>query len=136
MLTTTPLLPVAHENTSAREVPTAKESRSLSLSAKVGIGVGIGVIGLMLAFAAFLTASHWRHTRRERAMLNAIEEIERGGDKGSEERIVLESRISIVFDDGIEEEEEEQRGRGTERKRNREEEEQRGRQGFSLRKSD
>jgi hypothetical protein len=101
MSTTTPLLPVAHGNTSAREVPTAKESRSLSLGAKVGMGVGIGLIGLMLAFAAFLTASHWRHKRRERAMLNAIEEIERGGDKGSEERIVLESRISIVFDDGI-----------------------------------
>jgi hypothetical protein len=41
-----------------------------------------------------------------------VHEVERGGFKGSEERIVLESRVSIVFDeDSTDDEEEEERGR-------------------------
>ena len=34
-------------------------------------------------------------------MKNAVEEVERGVDKGSEEMIVLESRVSIVVEDEL-----------------------------------
>lgn len=44
-------------------------------------------------------------------MTNAMQELERGGFKDSEERIVLESRVSIVFDEDPSDDEEEERGR-------------------------
>lgn len=54
--------------------------------------------------------------------MNAIDQVERAADKGSEERIVLESRVSIVFQEDPDEEEYDGDG----------EQEERGRAGMSL----
>jgi hypothetical protein len=89
----------------------AANARGLSTNAKIGISVAAGALFLLAVFLALLEVCYFRRKRRERAVLNAIEQVERGGgvDKGSahesEERIVLESRVSIVFDDGGENEE-------------------------------
>lgn len=45
-------------------------------------------------------------------MQNAVEEVERGTGKGSEERIVLESRVSIVFEEEAGESESEDEDEG------------------------
>ncbi|KAF2257156.1 hypothetical protein BU26DRAFT_499703 [Trematosphaeria pertusa] len=89
---------------------TAKPNHELPTSAKIGIGAVVGVLGLALFLVAF-EACYLRRRRRTRALERAVEEVERGMDKGSEERIVLESRVSIVFEDDGHEEEEQERGR-------------------------
>ncbi|KAF2005228.1 hypothetical protein P154DRAFT_518759 [Amniculicola lignicola CBS 123094] len=92
--------------------PTAKPTTSLKHEAKIGIGVSIGVFVSALVFVAILDACVLRRRRRERAMQNAVEEVERGGAtfKESRERIVLESRVSIVFDETEPEDEEDDDG--------------------------
>jgi hypothetical protein len=104
--------------------PPTKQIRGLSKGTKVGIGVGVGVPLFMIVLMAIFEACYWRGKRRQKAMLRAVEEVEIGTrirqDKGSEERMVLESNISIVFEDTAEEEDEE------------EEAEERGRNGLSL----
>lgn len=96
--------------TSTPPAPTAKQTQSLSPEAKIGIGVGVGILASALGFMAIFCVCYLRRKRREKAVLNAIEEVERATDKGSEERIVLESSVSIIFEDD-ELEEEEDRGR-------------------------
>lgn len=59
----------------------------------------MGALAVACAFLGLLEVCYLRRKRRERAMQNAVEEVERGTGKGSEERIVLESRVSIVFDE-------------------------------------
>lgn len=69
--------------------------------------MGVLVIALLIVM---VEACYLRKKRRERALQRAVDEVERGIDKGSHERIVLESRVSIVFEDE-EQEEEVERGR-------------------------
>jgi hypothetical protein len=111
---TTPVGPkltsAALTETATPPAPIAAPTDGLSNGAKIGIGVGIGIFGTILAAVAILSTCYLRRRRREKAMLNAIEEVERGA-KESQERIVLESRVSIVFDDGASAAEVEDNGR-------------------------
>ena len=70
---------------------------------------------IVLVFVA-AEAFYLRRKRRQRSLERAVEEVERGSNKGSEERIVLESRVSIIVEvddnEGDSEDEEEIRGRG------------------------
>lgn len=95
--------------------PTTQPTGGLDTGAKVGIGIVSGFVGIVLIL--FLAeACYLRRKRREKALERAVNEIERGErnlTKGSEEIIVLESRVSIVFQDASEDEDEEpERGRG------------------------
>jgi hypothetical protein len=90
-----------HSSTSTPLAPTAVPTHGLSLEAKIGIGVTFVVLAFALIFLGMLEECYFRRKRREAAMKNAVEEVERGVDKGSEEMIVLESRLSIVVDDGL-----------------------------------
>jgi hypothetical protein len=69
--------------------------------AKIGIGVTAGILGLALVFVVILDSCYLRCRRRERAMLNVTEEVERAADKESQDWIVLESRVSIVFEEEV-----------------------------------
>jgi hypothetical protein len=102
-----------------------QQERGLISEAKVSIGVTTGILGSVFVFIVILGACYWRRKQYEKAILNAIEEVERGTSKGgeNEERMVLESRVSIVFHEEPEEGEED-------------EEEERGRQGMSLARRD
>jgi hypothetical protein len=98
--------------TASPPAPTAKQTQDLSKEAKIGLEVSLGILALALALLVMVDWFYLRKRRQERALVNAVHEVERGGFKGSEERIVLESRVSIVFDeDSTDDEEEEERGR-------------------------
>jgi hypothetical protein len=90
-----------HTSTSTALAQTAAPTHGLIPEAKIGIGVTVGVLAFAIIFLGMLEGCYFRRKRREAAMKNAVEEVERGVDKGSEERIVLESRVSIVVDDGL-----------------------------------
>jgi hypothetical protein len=90
-------------------MPTAKAPQGLGNGTKIGIGIAVGVLCLLVLLVA-LEACYMRKKRRERALQRAVDEVESGVDKGSIERIVLESRVSIVFEDENQDDEEE-RGR-------------------------
>jgi len=53
-----------------------------------------------------------RRRKRENALRRAVAEVERGMNKNSQERIILESRVSIVIEDIDPEEEELEENRG------------------------
>jgi hypothetical protein len=88
-------------STSTPLASTVTQAHGLSSEAKIAIGVTVGVLAVALVFLGILEGCYLRRKRREAAMKNAVEEVERGANKGSEERIVLESRVSIVVDEGI-----------------------------------
>jgi hypothetical protein len=99
--------------------PPTQPVDQLETGVKIGMSVLGGFLGLAL-IAFLLEACYLRRRRREKAFQRAVEEVERGERaeqalaslKGSEEFAVLESRVSIVFDDGSEDEyEEPERGR-------------------------
>ncbi|KAF2659432.1 hypothetical protein K491DRAFT_712708 [Lophiostoma macrostomum CBS 122681] len=102
---------VSASSTFIPPVPTAKQTQNLSNDAKIGLGVSLGVLGFALALVVMVDWFYLRRRRQERALVNALQEVERGEFKGSEERMVLESRVSIVFDVDTSDEEEEERGR-------------------------
>ncbi|KAF2116649.1 hypothetical protein BDV96DRAFT_630984 [Lophiotrema nucula] len=110
---------------------TAEASSGLSPQAKIGIGVAGGILGLVLVFALLFDACYLRRKRRERDVQYALNEVEGGTVKESQERIVLESRVSIVFEEEEEEEEEGYEGE-LEDDADDEDEEDRGRNGMSL----
>ena len=63
----------------------------------------MGLVAIAIAIFGALEACYWRRKRRERKLKNAVEEVEQGVVKENDERIVLESRVSIVFqEDGWE----------------------------------
>lgn len=84
--------------------------------------MSVALVSLALIIVIIFEIVYFRRRRREKAILNAIDQVERAADKGSEERIVLESRVSIVFQEDPDEEEYDGDG----------EEEERGRAGMSL----
>ena len=94
---------------SSLPAPAAKPTVDLNTGVKIGIGTAVGVLVIALLIV-MVEACYLRKKRRERALQRAVDEVERGIDKGSHERIVLESRVSIVFEDE-EQEEEVERGR-------------------------
>jgi hypothetical protein len=81
----------------------------LETGVKIGVGLVAGIFGAAL-IAYFVEIFYLRRRRRERALGRAVEEVERGemssADKANEDIVVLESRVSIVFDDGPESEDE------------------------------
>ncbi|KAF2689366.1 hypothetical protein K458DRAFT_126980 [Lentithecium fluviatile CBS 122367] len=95
--------------TTSPPAPTAQTTNELNIGVKIGIGIAAGVLALALLIVAF-ESCYLKLKRRERALQRAVDEVERGTDKGGEERIVLESRVSIVFEDEDQGEEHE-RGR-------------------------
>ncbi|KAF1962897.1 hypothetical protein CC80DRAFT_588390 [Byssothecium circinans] len=107
-------LPTARVTSSSLSIPTAQPTKELRTGLKVGIGIAVGLLSVVLILVAYHTC-FLRRRRQERALQRAVDEVERGTDKVNEERVVLESRISIVFEDEYDQEEEE-----------------RGRHGFSL----
>ncbi|KAF2017378.1 hypothetical protein BU24DRAFT_420431 [Aaosphaeria arxii CBS 175.79] len=76
-----------------------RDSEGMSVGVKVGIGLTLGVLASALAFWLIFDSCYLRRKRRERAMMNAVEEVVRADIQESQERIVLESRVSIVFND-------------------------------------
>ncbi|KAF2794081.1 hypothetical protein K505DRAFT_337233 [Melanomma pulvis-pyrius CBS 109.77] len=92
--------------------PPGRQTQGLSREAKTGIGVSVGILAFACVFLSLLEVCYLRRKRRERAMQNAVEEVERGTGKGSEERIVLESRVSIVFEEEAGESESEDEDEG------------------------
>jgi hypothetical protein len=110
---------LAMATTSPPPAPAVKPTVDLDTGVKIGIGIAAGVLVIALLIVV-AEACYLRKKRRDRARQRAVDEVERGTDKGSEERIVLESRVSIVFEDEEQEQQEEQ------------EEVERGRNGMSL----
>ncbi|KAF2872948.1 hypothetical protein BDV95DRAFT_605534 [Massariosphaeria phaeospora] len=110
--TSATLLPTS-PSSSAPPAPPAKQTKEWATPTKIGIGVTVGVIGILIAALVLFIALHVRRKNTERAMQRAVEEVESGVTKESQEMIVLESRVSIVVDndDDEEEDEEEERGR-------------------------
>ncbi|KAF9738106.1 hypothetical protein PMIN01_03389 [Paraphaeosphaeria minitans] len=98
---------------SSPTVPPAISSQSAESPNQLdsGVKIGIAVLAAMfsLALLAFLLEScYLRPRRREKALQRAVQEVENGERveraltelKGSQEIVVLESRVSIHFDDG------------------------------------
>ncbi|KAF2190366.1 hypothetical protein K469DRAFT_697645 [Zopfia rhizophila CBS 207.26] len=85
-------------STSAPPTTAAKQTRGLSTGEKVGIGVTAGLVGVVFVFVALFDIRYLRRKRRDKAIQNGQEKVERGEGKWSEERIVLESRVEVVFD--------------------------------------
>lgn len=57
--------------------------------------LGLALVSIIVYDARFL-----KKKRRERAMMNAEQEVENAGPmRHTEERVVLESRVSIVIED-------------------------------------
>ncbi|KAF2258732.1 hypothetical protein CC78DRAFT_621570 [Lojkania enalia] len=94
--------------TSVPPDPQVHQNNGLSHEAKLGVGVTVAVLVTCLAFVMIFDACYLKRKRRERDVQYALSEIEGGRGKESQERTVLESRVSIVFDD---EESDEESGR-------------------------
>jgi hypothetical protein len=99
--------------------PPTQPVDQLETGVKIGISVLGGFLGLVL-IVFLLETCYLRRRRQEKAFQRAVDEVERGERaeqalaslKGSEEIVVLESRVSIVFDDVSEDEYEEELERG------------------------
>ncbi|KAL1606782.1 hypothetical protein SLS60_004189 [Paraconiothyrium brasiliense] len=91
---------------SPASTPTTAPVDQLETGVKIGISILAGFLGLAL-IVFFVEACYLRRRRREKALQRAVQEVESGERaeraladlKGSEEIVVLESRVSIVFDD-------------------------------------
>jgi flagellar biosynthesis/type III secretory pathway M-ring protein FliF/YscJ len=110
--------------TSPSAAPSSSSTVDLDTGIKLGIGIAAGVLIVALLIVA-IEACYLRKKRRERGLQRAIDEVEIGVHKGSEERMVLESRVSIIVEDEGQEEQEED-----------EAEVERGRNGMSLPRRD
>ncbi|KAF2466019.1 uncharacterized protein BDR25DRAFT_345886 [Lindgomyces ingoldianus] len=88
-----------HLATFTPSAPTVKQTKGLSNEAKVGVGVSVGVLGFVVVFVGVIDACCLRGKRRERGVEYARGEVERGTSKETEEHIVLESRVEVVFAD-------------------------------------
>lgn len=86
-----------------------KPKVDLETGVRIGIGISAGVFGIVILIASF-EAFYLRKWRQKRAMRRAVAEVENGAAKDSRERIVLESRVSIVIEDE-EQSDEAERGR-------------------------
>ncbi|KAF2639175.1 hypothetical protein P280DRAFT_508320 [Massarina eburnea CBS 473.64] len=116
LVTTTSGIPTNTVIPTASPVPTTQPTKQLRTGLKVGIGIAVGLLGVVLILIIF-ESCFLRHRRQQKALQRAVDEVERGADKENEERIVesqermvLESRVSIVVEDEFDSEEEE-RGR-------------------------
>lgn len=89
--------------------PVQKPRVDLETGVKIGIGISAGLIGIVILIASFETL-YLAKRRRKRAMQRAVAEVESGTAKESQERIVLESRVSIIVEQEDQDEEDE-RGR-------------------------
>lgn len=99
----------------ASSPPSSESVNGLDTGVKIGIGVVVGIFGAAL-IAYLVEIFYLRRRRRERALERAVEEVERGEmstpNKTNDDIRVLESRVSIVFDDvSGSEDEEPERGR-------------------------
>ncbi|KAH7116768.1 hypothetical protein B0J11DRAFT_583481 [Dendryphion nanum] len=82
------------------QAPAAKLIDGLSTGAKAGIGLALGILGFALVSIIVYDARFFKKKRRERAMMNAVQEVESAGSmRQNDERVVLESRVSIVIED-------------------------------------
>jgi hypothetical protein len=102
---------LATTTASSPPAPAAKQTVDLDTGVKIGIAIAAGVLIIALLIVVF-EACYLQRKRRARALQRALDEVERGTDKGSQERIVLESRVSIIFEDEDQEGEEEEIERG------------------------
>ncbi|KAJ4298076.1 hypothetical protein N0V90_005975 [Kalmusia sp. IMI 367209] len=105
-------------------IPTSTTApvEDLETGVKIGIGVVAGFVGIALILI-LIELCYLRRRRQEKALQRAVEEVEsreRALNKDSEEIVVLESRISIHFDDASSDEDDDT------------EQQERGRNGMSL----
>ncbi|OAG06967.1 uncharacterized protein CC84DRAFT_1163246 [Paraphaeosphaeria sporulosa] len=93
----------------ATSSPSTESPNQLETGVKIGIAVLAAILSLAL-LAFLLESCYLRPRRREQAMQRAVQEVENGERaeralaelKSSQEIVVLESRVSIHFDDGDE----------------------------------
>ncbi|KAF2740957.1 hypothetical protein EJ04DRAFT_547941 [Polyplosphaeria fusca] len=104
------------EATSPLSTPSTQQPKGMRPEVKLGIALTIVFLVLLLLVIVIFNALIIRRRRREKDVQHALNEVEENTAKESQERVVLESRVSIVFVDddteGEEEEEEEEEERG------------------------